>query len=202
MVNKIISRRGKRIKYSKRKKFSKYRKHHTRKFVKRFQRRIKRRRQTRNKKGGDFDLTIVPGDSRLGNMPENTRPIYTGFADVKKISGFNYIFSRESPRQVIIYKYKNKKGKTMLLFVKCKSDEKCGNIYDDSSSYKVYEVDKLHKEETGGNTKFVFEVDQGEGTYQIKLTEGANGYTIQAGINNLKEAIQEQENENQQQRVV
>jgi hypothetical protein len=125
MVNKIISRRGKRIKYSKRKKFSKYRKHHTRKFVKRFQRRIKRRRQTRNKKGGAFDLRISSSDSRLGNMPENTRPIYTGFADVKKISGLNYIFSRESPRQVIIYKYKNKQGKTMLLFVKCKSDEKC-----------------------------------------------------------------------------
>lgn len=76
-------------------------------------------------------------------MPENTRPIYTGFAHVKKISGFNYIFSRESPRQVIIYKYKNKQGKTMLLFVKCKSDTKCDDIYNDPSSYKVYDMYKL-----------------------------------------------------------
>lgn len=50
---------------------------------------------------------------------------------------------------------------------------------------------------------FVFNVDkQGKETYQIKLTEGANGYTTEAGINKLEDAIQEQENENQQQRVV
>ena len=75
MVNKIISRRGKRIKYSKRKKFSKYRKHHTRKFVKKIQRRIKRRRQTRNKKGGVFS---IPPPNELNDI------LYRGYALVTK----------------------------------------------------------------------------------------------------------------------
>ena len=134
MVNKIISRRGKRTKYSKRKRFSKYRKHHTRKFGKRIQRRV--RRLSRSKKGGgEFDLVIPSTDTRLWNMskyipPPPTYkpppPIYKGFALVKK-----YKFgSSESSRQIIIFKYKNNQEKTMLLFVKCGSDKKCDGTYD------------------------------------------------------------------------
>lgn len=195
MVNKIISRRGKRTKYSKRKRFSKYRKHHTRKFGKRIQRRV--RRLSRSKKGGgEFDLVISSTDTRLLNMSKDRPPppIYKGFALVKK-----YKFgSRESSRQIIIFKYKNNQEKTMLLFVKCKSDKECDGTYN-PSSYKVYTMENLHEEETNGNTKFtkfVFDIGGGGGKYKIKLTGGVNGYTIEGGITELRKAIQEQKDEN------
>ena len=138
-------------------------------------------------------------------MPENTPPIYKGFADVQKISKF---FSSNDSRQIIIFKYKNNQGKTMLLFVKCSSDKKCAPIVDydkdhQETTYKVYDMYKLTEQENDGNTMFVFDVDKkGKETYQIKLTEGANGYTIDHGIKELRNAIQEQENEKQQQSVV
>jgi hypothetical protein len=75
MVNKIKTRGIKRQRYSKRKKFSKYRKHHTRKFVKKFQRRVKRRRQTRNKRGGVFS---IPPPNKVKDI------IYQGYALVTK----------------------------------------------------------------------------------------------------------------------
>ena len=81
MVNKIKTRGIKRQRYSKRKKCIKYRKHYTRKFGKRFQRRIKR--LSRNKKGGAFNLSLndeTDLNSRLDDV------LYKGFALVKKIS--------------------------------------------------------------------------------------------------------------------
>lgn len=207
MVNKIISRRGTRNRYSKRKKFSKYRKHHTRKFGKRFQRRFGK--LSRSKKGGTFDLSISSGDTRLDNMNlkdniENGQLIYKGFALVKKISNF---ISRESLRQVSIYKYKNKKGKTMLLFVKCNSDKNCDGTYD-MNVYKVYDMENLHEKDDKGSPSFVFNVDNGEGKYKIKLrdsedSEDSKGFpnSAQDGIVQLKQAIQEQENEKRQQVV-
>jgi hypothetical protein len=100
MVNKIKTRGVKRTKYSKRKRFSKYRKHHTRKFGKRIQRRIKRRRQTRNKRGGNFDLSLehIPDLEQ-----EVVKVLYKGFANVRKISNL-FPFSLLLKRQIIICK--------------------------------------------------------------------------------------------------
>jgi hypothetical protein len=193
MVNKIKTRGVKRTKYSKRKRCSKYRKHYTRKFGKRIQRRVRRLSRSKKGGGGTFDLTISPrGDTRVGNIPPKTPAIYEGFALVKKVS--NLFFSRETPRQVIIYKYKNRQGKTMLVFVKCKSDKNCDGTYD-INTYKVYDMSNLEAKESDGDTMFVFDVDKGKGKYQIKLTEGANGYSRDSGIENLKNAIEEQQAE-------
>jgi myo-inositol-hexaphosphate 3-phosphohydrolase len=58
---------------------------------------------------------------------------------------------------------------------------------------------KLTEQESDGDTMFVFNVDkQGKETYQIKLTKGANGCITQDGINDLKQASKEQQQEEQQ----
>lgn len=115
MVNKIKTRGVKRTKYSKRKRFSKYRKHYTRKFGKRIQRRIKRRKQTRNKRGGTFNL-------RLENIPDLQQKVvevlYKGFANVTKIS--NWV-PRTSRRQIIICKLNGPK----FVIVKGRDDKNC-----------------------------------------------------------------------------
>jgi hypothetical protein len=137
----------------------------------------------------------------LKNNIEEGKPIYKGFALVKKISIF---FSRESLRQVSIYKYKNRKEKTMLLFVKCKSDKNCDGAYD-RNVYKVYDMENLHEKDDNGSPSFVFEVDNGKGEYKIKLedSDDSKGFpnSAQDGIDQLRQAIQEQEDEKQQQVV-
>jgi len=90
----------------------------------------------------------------------------------------------------------------MLLFVKCGSDKKCAPIVDydknhQETTYKVYDMYKLTEQENDGDTMFVFDVDKkGKETYQIKLTGGVNGYTIEDDITELRKAIQEQKDEN------
>ena len=120
MVNKIISRRGKRIKYSKRKMFSKYRKHYTRKFVKRFKRRIKRRRQTRNKRGGVFII----------KSPNNVKDIlYQGYALVTKMGIFGPAMGAGKDRREQILIFISQDNNIFIL--RCVDDKegesRCGN---------------------------------------------------------------------------
>jgi hypothetical protein len=194
MVNKIKTKGVRRNKYSKIKKYSKYRKHHTRKFRKRTQRRV--RRQTRNKRGGGdiFNLSLK-GESNLNaNLLE---VLYKGFALVEKTSNFisNFI-SRESRRQVIICKLKGPKW----VILKCRDDEHCTDSVlngEWSRPYKIYDMNNLKEiRDKNGQTTYKFEYrtdKRGEHVYRIHLTEGAEGFDIEQGIKNLRNAIIEQQ---------
>jgi len=194
MVNKIKTRGVKRTKYSKRKRFSKYRKHYTRKFGKRFQRRIKRRRQTRNKKGGTFNLSL---DHENKLKQEVDKVLYKGFARVKKTSNVFSFILNGSIRQVIICKLNGPKW----VILKCRDAEHCNdNVVDGewNRTYKIYDMNNLKeiRHENGRPTyKFEYRTDKrGEHVYRIQLTEGAEEFDIDQGIENLRNAIIEQQN--------
>ena len=200
MVNKIKTKGVRRNKYSKIKKYSKYRKHHTRKFRKRTQRRV--RRQTRNKRGGGdiFNLSLKDESKLNENLLE---VLYKGFALVEKTSNFisNFI-SRESRRQVIICKLKGPKW----VILKCRDDTNCrDNVLNGSWSrpYKKYNMNNL--KEIGDNnrqtTYFEYNTDiRGNHRYKIQLTEGVGDFhdKLTTGIENLRIAITEQEQQKKQ----
>lgn len=164
MVNKIISRRGKRIKYSKRKKFSKYRKHYTRKFVKRFQRRIKRRRQTRNKKGGVFSIRNPPPN-------EVNDIIYKGYALVTKKGwgpfGTAIGARKDRPEQILIFISTN----NSIYILRCVDNEsdlfRCGN--PDNVEVMGISLDSFSRGRPDQNEFFFKSLKNGE-EYRIKLT--------------------------------
>jgi hypothetical protein len=192
MVNKIKTRGVKRTKYSKRKRFSKYRKHYTRKFGKRIQRRIKRRRQTRNKRGGNFDLS-------LENIPDLKQKVveevlYKGFANVRKISNF-FTFPFSLQRKIIICKLNGPKW----VIVKCRGSENCidydlkGKWSRPYKIYDMYDLEEIHDKNEETTYKFKYSTDNiGEHVYTIHLTKGVDGFSIEQGIENLRKAIREQ----------
>jgi hypothetical protein len=98
MVNKIKSRHVKRRgKHTTRNGYRKYRKHHTRKFGKRIQRRV--RRLSRSKKGGDENSVQVRIPINF-NSPET---YYIGFAKVTKLGHLGPdIFSKKDRNEEIV----------------------------------------------------------------------------------------------------
>lgn len=159
MVNKIISRRVKRTKYSKRKKFSKYRKHHTRKFVKRFQRRIKRRRQTRNKRGGVFSISP---SHELKDI------LYRGYALVTKWGTFGpaILSGKDRREQILIFISTN----NSIYIQRCVDDEKDKLRCENPENVQTMEIslDSFSRGRMDQNEFFFKSLDTNE-TYRIKL---------------------------------
>lgn len=180
MVNKIKTRRVKRTKYSKRKKFSKYRKQYTRKFVKRFQTRIKRRRQTRRKVGGFSFLQtkITPSREFNFSLPnQNSLEIKAkGLALVTKLGSL--LSKSNRPEQVIIYQHKDKEEKASgnYFIARCVSSECADGINMES---KILETMQLDMMSIKGNVVYEFTTINGD-KYQIILTKPLTFDSIQS----------------------
>lgn len=173
MVNKILSRRVKRRgKHTTRNGYRKYRKHHTRKFGKRIQRRV--RRLSRSKKGGDDDSVLI-------RIPTNFKPTetyYIGFAKVTKLGhlGPDIFSKKDRDEEIIIFSNDNR-----VYIARCVHDSKkplrCyveGNVevieillnslsYDDKSNPKIIYVTSK------SNDKYRFKLDPNKNNAIIDL---------------------------------
>ena len=116
MVNKILPRRVKRRgKHTTRKEYRKYRKHHTRKFGKRIQRRV--RRLSRSKKGGQDDFVRV----RIPTNFNSTETYYKGFAKVTKMGhlGPDIFSKKDRNEEIVIFSNDNR-----VYIARCVHDSK------------------------------------------------------------------------------
>lgn len=186
MVNKIISRRGKRIKYSKRKRFSKYRKHYTRKFVKKFQRRVKRRRQTRNKRGGVF---CIPPPNKVKDI------IYQGYALVTKQGwgpfGTAIGAKKDRPEQILIFISTN----NSIYILRCVDDESDPNRCENTKNVQMMGISLDSLRPGPDQNEFFFKSLDTQEKYGIKLvkreeTDKDFEQSVQNFINKVREEKQ------------
>jgi len=165
-------------KHTTRKWYGKYKKHYTRKNVKRIQgqgkRRLRRQRQTRRKVGGEprvreFNFVLPSTDPRFQNIQIQGK----GWAYVTKLESL--LSQSDRPEQLIIFQNENDNGVptgnyfiARCSFAMCNINDKA-NMYDKNMEKELLETSSFNKE-TNVNTSFLsytIETESGK-KYRIK----------------------------------